>query len=102
MLALEQYRRGVGPCGFHHSLTADPDNAFTTVTETCTVCAGIEKDQRVEAERSREEEDALKGQPTESRSTDGKRKFVRQLTPAEIAEKKRSQARSARASRHRP
>lgn len=84
MLGLAVYEAGVGPCGYHHSLTNDMGNFFSIENETCKVCAAAARFARIQSAR---DERAVKGeQPPEAiRPSDGRRTFVRQLSPLEVA-----------------
>lgn len=91
MLALEVYERGICACGFHEDLT-DPERHFYTLeTKTCPVCAGLAKYGRVQHEADERVRKA-RGESapvTEPDPADGRRTFIRPLSPAEV-EKRRA------------
>lgn len=87
MLALEYYRRGVCDCGFHELLTTDRNNHFTFESKVCPVCRGSARQARVQ-EHADDLADKSLGEnppPTSPRSGDGRRTFVKQMTPLEVA-----------------
>lgn len=87
MEALSIYERGVCSCGFHESLTNDKANAFTFEVKTCPVCRGAAKFDRIQ-QHSDEQSDKTLGDnppPGLSRSADGRRTFIRQMSPLEVA-----------------
>lgn len=86
MLALEYYRRGVCECGFHESLTV-PENHFTFDVKVCPVCRGAAKMARLQEHADEQSDKALGDNPAPGlhRSGDGRRTFIRQLSPLEVA-----------------
>lgn len=50
-LAYADWQASVGPCGHHHGETADEDKIYQAGEFTCPVCAELERDRRVMAER---------------------------------------------------
>lgn len=87
MLALALYEAGLCECGFHTSLAHDPEKWFTVEDQRCPLCADLEAQGRVRAEKDRKVEEALKDQPAAPRPSDGRRSFVRELTPIEAEER---------------
>jgi len=87
MLALDIYRRGVCACGFHESLTEDRANHFTFDQRTCPVCRGVAKMARLQAHEDEQAEKALGQNPAPGipRLADGRRTFVRMMSPLEVA-----------------
>ena len=92
MLALAQYEAGVGPCGFHKSLTGDPANHFTFEEETCSVCRGAALYDRVQKERDK----ATLGDKPDPKSpwpSDGRSTHIRMMTNAEVEQRRASRSR---------
>lgn len=87
MLALMEYEAGVHSCGFHRSLAFDMSNGFTFEFETCPVCAGRDRFERVVSERDKREREAA-GDSNGVLSMDGRTIRTRMLTEAEHAERK--------------
>ena len=87
MLALGIYERGVCECGFHESLATDRANNFTFETKTCPVCRGVAKMARLQAHEDEQAEKALGQNPAPGipRLADGRRTFVRLMSPLEVA-----------------
>lgn len=91
LLALGEYEAGVGPCGYHHSLTVDPANFFAPHVEECPVCAAGARYMRVLAERDESARADLRsrfrGKPPADAPdpADGRRVFMRRLSPGEVA-----------------
>lgn len=94
MLALAYYRRGVCACGFHESLTSDKGNHFTFETKVCPVCRGAAKMARIQDAADNESDRTLGENPPAmiSRAGDGRRTFIRQLSPLEVAAASESQS----------
>lgn len=103
MIALRRYEAGVGPCGFHHSLTNDPDFHAKVEDEFCQFCADLAVIARVQAAADQEAEKRLgeEPDPKAKRPDDGRRQFIRLMTPAEIEQKKARQQSEAQ-ERRRP
>lgn len=91
LLALGYYERGVCECGFHKSLTNDRANHFTFPTETCPVCKGAAQVARLQAHADEEIDKRLGENPAPGspRAADGRRMFVQQLSPLEVAARQR-------------
>ena len=92
MEALGIYERGLCACGFHESLTADRANHFTFEVKTCPVCQGAAKFGRIQ-EHADEKADKRLGDepaPDAARSADGRRTFLRQMSPLEVAAMQRA------------
>jgi hypothetical protein len=89
MLALGYYEAGVCECGFHESLTGDKANHFTFDTKTCPVCRGSAKMARIQADADERSDKSLGEHPAPglSRAGDGRRMFVRRMSPLEVAAK---------------
>jgi hypothetical protein len=70
----------------HESLTADKSNVFTFDRRTCPVCKGLAQYQRILAAEDKSAEDKAKDAPPATpRPSDGRRLYVRQLSPVEVA-----------------
>ena len=94
MIALRRYEAGVGPCGFHHSQTNDPEFWYVPEEEFCQACADLTMFERI---KHAEHEKQLKAlgenpPPDRQRPSDGRRTLVRLMTPAEIEAEKARQA----------
>lgn len=86
LLAYMEYRAGVCDCGVHESLTADKSNFFTFERRTCPVCKGLAQYQRLLAVEDKAAEDKVRdASPATPRPSDGRRLFIRQLDPMEVA-----------------
>lgn len=86
MLGLGIWENGLSPCGHHSTLTGDKSNFFTFEEEKCGVCASFAQYQRMVASR---DESAMKPygdnpKPEVKRPGDGRRLWVRQLSPWEV------------------
>ena len=89
LLALRRYQAEVCDCGIHESQTADKSNVFTFDKRTCPVCKGLAQYQRILAAEDRSAEDQVKDAPPATpRPSDGRRLYVRQLSPVEVAERR--------------
>lgn len=87
MLALRYYERSICECGFHESAATDRSNFFTFESRICPVCRGAAKQARIQAHAD-ERDDKQLGEnppPGASRAADGRRTFVRQMNPLEVA-----------------
>lgn len=89
LLALAEFEAGVCSCGFHRSLTMDPANGFTTQTEWCPVCAGAAISDRLREKADNETDKILKDRPHESRPSDGRHTYIRQLTADELEQRRK-------------
>lgn len=94
MLALSIHEHGIGPCGFHHSLTTDKRNVFKPETsEFCYVCAYLEQSARKQhaadnAARDKQPKDSH-GNPTNPGAalpSDGRRTTMRMLNERETVQ----------------
>lgn len=84
LLAYLAYQRGICDCGIHESLK-DPSNFFTFEYRTCPICKGLAQEGRKQAEQDGRVAEQLKdAPPATSRPSDGRRMFVRQLSPREV------------------
>lgn len=97
MLGLATYEQGICACGFHSSLTGDMSNVFQPVIETCPVCAGSARYNRVLAEQDKKATKALGEDPPASARLpdDGRHVFMRQLNPGEVQELRDKRASSS-------
>lgn len=92
MLGYQRYAAEVGPCGYHHSLTTNTDNVFQPTTSVCTVCAGMDRENRrlqAEDEKARRKVAGKDGNvdPLKPDPADGRHVYMRLLPPDEAAEK---------------
>lgn len=95
LLALAEYEAGVCECGYHESLTGDRDNFFTFETKTCPVCKGSEQHRRMQEEADKRA--TVEGMPPSApRPGDGRRTFVRRLSPTEVEERRSRRSPAAR------
>lgn len=96
LLALGVYESGVCACGFHRSIASDTDNLFTFDTETCPVCRGSARMERMQQSTDADEEKRLGENPPPAapRSSDGRRTHV-VLRPGGAAEMRAQRSRSA-------
>jgi hypothetical protein len=87
MEALSIYESGVCECGFHESLATDKANVFTFETRSCPVCRGTAKFARIQGHADEQSDKSLGDNPAPglNRSADGRRTFVRQMSPIEVA-----------------
>lgn len=101
MLALDLYEVKVCPgCGFHDSVTGDPENLIIPEHHVCPVCAGRAQYERVVTQRD-EEARALVSKdapPHTPQPADGRSIIMRQLSPAE-ADRERERRRKGGGSR---
>lgn len=86
MLGLGLYESEICDCGFHSSLAHDPTRWFTVERQTCPLCADLDAQARVQSEKDHKVAEKLKDQPGARRPADGRRAFVRPMTPAEVDE----------------
>lgn len=86
LLDLAEYERGVhvDGCGFHSSVSNDPDNFFTVEADHCLLCANLAREQRSLDEADRKEAERLKNNPRARHRADGRRVYLRHLTPDEV------------------
>lgn len=97
MLQLAEYEAGVCPdCGTHHEMR-DPERHFYQMeTPICSVCAGIERTQRMLTEQDDENGKRLRDQAvSEPRPSDGRKLNARLLSPFEVAQAKARASRSS-------
>ena len=87
LLALSIYERGVCECGFHESLATDRANNFTFETKTCPVCRGVAKMARLQFHADEQSDKAMGENPPPGlpRAADGRRTYVRMMSPLEVA-----------------
>lgn len=97
MLGLTLYRRGVCECGFHESLTADKRNHFGFEDKVCPVCQGVARAARMQTATDEKIVEAMGKDPAPRmvRPTDGRRTFVKMLSPAEVEAAKAERANPA-------
>lgn len=89
LLALRAYQAGVCACGIHESLASDTSNYFTFPQKVCPVCKGLAQYQRILQDEDKRAEEQLKDQPPVTpRPSDGRRLYVRQMSPLEVAERR--------------
>lgn len=86
LLDLAEYEAGVHAdgCGYHRSIGADPSNYFTVEDDHCLLCANLAREQRVRQASDDEEQKRLKDNPRARRKADGRRTYLRPLTPEEV------------------
>lgn len=90
MLGLAEYEAGVCSCGFHRSQRDPAENFYTWETETCPMCsASAKRDRENEAEDAKVRKAAGDG-PITSLPSDGRKTYLRQMTPDEVEERRRS------------
>jgi hypothetical protein len=90
LLALRAYEAGVCACGIHESLAADKSNFFTFENRVCNVCKGLDQYKRVAADEMKRATDLIQDlPPIAPRPTDGRRLYIRQLGPMEVAARRR-------------
>lgn len=85
LLALRAHDARVCECGIHEDVTGDPANLLTIDSRVCPICKALAVDQRV---RDAADEKAMKAHgenppPSAPRPSDGRRTFIRGLTPEE-------------------
>lgn len=87
MAGLDEYETGVGPCGWHKSLTSDKTNHFTFEDEYCAVCAAEERYRRIRAERDQQWRKRLGDDPpaAASQPSDGWSTHTRLMSPDEVS-----------------
>lgn len=92
MLALTIYERGICRCGFHESLTSDPENHFTFDTVTCPVCRASDQFGRVQHAQDQRaaEQRGPKAPPGQPRPEDGRRTMLRRMSATEVEERRAS------------
>lgn len=92
MLGLAIYESGICECGHHSSLTHNLENVFTFEDDRCPVCAGVARYARLRAKQDEAADKALGENPAPhmARAADGRRTFVRQMSPLEVAERRES------------
>lgn len=96
MEALALYEAGVcSGCGIHHSLSSNLENVFTFQAETCNTCAGSDRYARIVGaadEKARKaHQDAPPASPLPS---DGRKTYLRMMSPDEVAEARAKRASS--------
>jgi hypothetical protein len=87
MLALAQFEAETcSGCGHHISVTEDPSNVFMPSTRVCPVCAGQDQYARIQADEDEKADKALgdKPAPQKPRAADGRKTYMRPLSPDEI------------------
>lgn len=91
MLDLAEYEAGihVDGCGYHSTVANDRGNYFTVESETCPLCAQLARKQRIQ--QAAETEAEKKAQPSTPRPGDGRRTYLRPLTPEEVETAKAAQ-----------
>lgn len=103
LLGLTQYQREVCACGYHISVATDKSNFFAPETTKCPVCAGeaqfsraLRKQDETHAERHKSDA------PMAPRPEDGRRAFMRLLTPEQVEAEREKRAASPVRSESRP
>jgi hypothetical protein len=86
LMAYLAYQAGICECGIHESLSSDKSNFFTFEKRTCLACRGKAQYLRILADEDKAVEDRLENAPpAAARPSDGRRLFLRQLSPLEVA-----------------
>lgn len=82
MAALDLYEAGVGPCGYHHSVSNDPNLLVTFETEVCLICRDLERWQRKVEDEDEKAEKALGPNilPMTIRPSDGRSMHIREVS----------------------
>lgn len=89
MLALAYYEAGICDCGQHRSLARDKTQVFQLEVEKCPLCAELEAQGRVRQKADEAVKKRLKDFPERARPEDGRKLYVRHLTPDEVAARSR-------------
>ena len=86
LLALAVYEGAICACGFHESLTSDKSNYFQPEFRSCPVCAAADQWSRVQAKADAEAAKARgeNAPPLTPHPEDGRRLFVKRLSPTEV------------------
>lgn len=88
MLGLAEYEAGVCSCGFHHSQRDPEKHFYTWDSETCPMCAAAAKRSRDdEAADNKARKDAGDTTPA-SLPSDGRKTYLRLMTPDEVEERR--------------
>ena len=73
MLGLAEFEAGICDCGFHKSLTRDKRNVFSFEVDTCPVCAGRARYDRLQRKDDAEVQSRMENAPpTAPRPGDGR------------------------------
>lgn len=89
MLALAHYEAGICDCGHHRSRAWDPSQPFQLEIEKCPLCADLEVQGRIRAKADKAAAERVKDSPERSRPDDGRKVYVRHLSPEEAAARSR-------------
>ena len=94
MLALAAYEAGVHDgCGLHDSIAME-DPFIEIIDRTCPICAALAASMRKRAADEREVEKDYP--PGKRHAEDGRRSFVRVLSPAEVEARKKGESGAGR------
>jgi hypothetical protein len=88
LLGLALYEAEICECGIHSSLAHDPERWFTLEDQRCPLCADLAIQARIQGEKDRKVAERFKDQPDAKRGSDGRRSFVREMTPDEVEQMK--------------
>lgn len=90
MLGLSAYEDGLCECGFHESLTGDKSMHFTFENHVCPVCKGSAQWARMQHHQDDEARKAHGDNPPPNTPdpADGRRSFVRLMSPDEVRQLK--------------
>ena len=91
MLALEVYERGICECGFHEDLTDPAQHFYQIETRTCPVCAGTARYGRVQHDADEKQRKAFGDTmpPSTPDPADGRKTFIRPLSPVEVEQRRK-------------
>lgn len=89
MRGLAMFEAGVCDCGVHTSLAMDKANVFQMSENHCPVCGYLDMQERVRAARDEKFRKSVgEDSPDKPLPSDGRKISLRQLSPAEIAERR--------------
>lgn len=90
LLGLARYEVEVCSCGYHPSITHDPENGFMPESDVCPVCGGLDLQHRVLHEQ--DEKATPKDAPAKKpRPSDGRKTYMRRMTPEEVTSRRESE-----------
>lgn len=87
--ALAVYESGICDCGHHASLTSDTANLFRLEERVCLVCKSTAQYARIQQAKDDEaskDSDGKPAAPAKERPSDGRRSYIRMVTPEEAQE----------------
>jgi hypothetical protein len=84
LLGLARYELEVCSCGYHPSIADDPENIFQPASKKCPVCGGLDVWHRILHEQD-EQATPKDAPPKQPRPSDGRKTYMRRLTPDEAA-----------------